>query len=163
MAKQETKEDEDVPAPIKDVTLGQLFDSIEYIKQLWPIFIGIALLVGGSIKYFAPYSELVKIKCEADNRVFEMKNNAGLAILEREQTDYLRQQTSLRELQTILLKIQINNPSSKLDLSLLEGEIDKLVVQAEKRENKLKEEIKSARKDLDKAQEKVNSCGDNSI
>lgn len=160
MADNKTKaEIEGKPHEVKNITLGQVFDSIEYIKKLWPILAGIVLLIGVSIKYFAPYSELEKVRCEAENRVFEMKSNSGLAILEREQTEYLRQQKSLRELQTIMLKIQMKNPGSKLDLSVLESEIDKLVMQAENKESEIKKEIQSARDDVTQAQDKVNSCG----
>ncbi len=149
--------EEETPS-IKEVTLGQLFDILDYLKQFWLLIVSLAALVMFLVQYVAPNSAIKKLECEAENRAIKMENISSLALLEREKTGYLREQTRLRELQTMLLKIQLKNKESKLDLSMLDTEIEKLVTQALDNENRISDDIKDAKDNLKKAVSQVKSC-----
>lgn len=144
---------------IKNVTFGQFFEFIDYIKKFWVLFIAVGSAIYVAVTYFATSEAVEKLDCQAERRILEERHRSSITLLEQQKEGFSNQQTSLLKLQTILLEIQISNPNVGLDLTNLKNQMKVLIDDAELEEKEKSKEIEKAKKDLKVAEATVKSCG----
>lgn len=143
---------------IKDVTIGQLFEILGYIRKFWILIIGFGGICYAAFTYFASSTALEILKCEADRRVDVERQRSTIKLLKRERTDYSNQQAILFRLQTVLVKIQAKNPDGSLDIYKLEDQLNELFGGAKKEIEEIDKKLNTADEDLEAAESYVKAC-----